>query len=125
MIAILLSLVVILQEPDILSILEAIGAKFGLQVGGLVAAAATITLVVNFLKATKPFSEWIFNSRVPYIVGGLAVATGLFNYWGQWTQVAVSAIIITVLSIGGWATAKTLAHKAGTPASNASGGAKS
>ena len=105
-------------------ILSVIASKFGLQWTGIGIAAASIIGITNFFKATQPFAKWVNNSTNLYVVWGLSLVTALFNYWGHWTQVAVATPLMAVSAIAGWSTIKMAAHKMGTPASNASGGAK-
>lgn len=112
------------MEGDLLNILQAIAEKFGIGWGGILAAAASLVVVANFLKATSPFNRYVFNSRVPYVIAGLSVGSGLISYWGHWLQVGIAAVLTTIVAIGGWSTAKMLAHKAAQPTpTNASGGA--
>lgn len=112
------------MEGDLLNILQAVAEKFGIGWGGILAAAGSLVVITNFLKATSPFNKFIYNSRVPYVIGILSLGSGAFSYWGHWLQAGLAAALTTVVAIGGWATAKMLAHKAAQPvASNPSGGA--
>lgn len=111
------------MEPELMGILSALAAKFGIA-GTIFTAVAGMIVAVNFLKATEPFSKWINNSRVPYVMMGLSLATCLLTYWGHWLQVGVGTVLLTVASIGTWSSIKMAAHKMAQPkASNASGGA--
>ena len=107
---------------EILEILTAIAGYFGLEIGSLLAIAASIMVLVNFLKATPPFSEWVTGDRIPYVVGVLSLVISAVSNWGDWLALLVSAVLVAVISIGGWATVKMVVHKSGTPASNKSGG---
>ena len=110
---------------DILSIIQAISDFLGLDFASLLASAAAITVLINFLKSTAPFKDWVTGSRIPYITGGIAVIISLVTLWGLiWWQILSAAVLITVLSVGGWATAKMLVHKIGTQPTNKSGGKK-
>lgn len=112
------------MEPEMMSILSALAAKFGIA-GTIFTATAGMIVAVNFLKATEPFSKWVNNSRIPYVIAGLSLGTCLLTYWGHWLQVAVGTMLLTVASIGTWSSAKMLAHKAAKPTpTNPSGGAK-
>jgi len=109
----------------ILDILELISQWIGLDFGSLLAAAAGITIVVNFLKATEPFSKWVTGKVVPYVTAGIALAVSIGTFWGNvWWQILVGAALMAVLSIGGWATAKMLMHKVGKEPTSRAGGLK-
>ncbi len=108
---------------DIVNVLESISKFFGLDWGTLLTIAGSITVVVNFLKATKPFSNFVEGNNIPYVTALLSLGVSAVTMWGLWVQMLLSAAMITVISIGGWATAKTLFHKAGTQPTNDSGGA--
>ena len=109
---------------ELLDIIQQVSEFLGLDFGSLLGTATGITVVVNFFKATSPFNKFVNNSKVPYIVSGLALLVSGVSYWGEWLQLVESAAVITILSIGGWSTAKMLFHKAGTQPTNKSGGGK-
>lgn len=109
---------------DIVNILQNISGFFGLDWGSLVTIAISVTVVVNFLKATKPFANFVQGGSIPYVTAVLSLAVCAVTMWGAWLSILVGAGLITVLSVGGWATAKTLIHKVGTEPTNSSGGSK-
>jgi len=114
--------VMVVIAQSMIDILAAISEYFGLDLVSLLAIAAMITVAVNYLKVTAPFSNWIKDGIIPYVTGALALAVSASTMWGSWVQLFVSAALITVLSIGGWATMKLLAHKVGTKPTSKSGG---
>lgn len=109
---------------EIINIITTIAEYFGLDILSLMSMALGITVLVNFLKATPPFSSFVEGSVVPVATFALAFIVSAVSLWGNWLPLLISGVLIGVLSIGGWATAKMLAHKVGTPPSNKSGGGK-
>ena len=109
---------------EILDILQAISGFLGLDFGSLLASAAGITIVVNFLKATPPFSNFINGNAAIIASAVLALVVSASIMWGQWLQMLEATVLITVLSVGGWASVKMLMHKVGTLPTNQSGGRK-
>ena len=107
---------------EIINIITTIAEYFGLDIVSLMSMAVGITVLVNFLKATPPFSTFVSGAIIPVITFALAFVVSGVSLWGNWLPLLISGVLIGVLSIGGWATAKMLMHKAGTPASNKSGG---
>src|SRR3990167_3904090 len=105
-----------------IDIINQISAYFGLKVESLLAMAVGITVVVNYFKASAPFNKWVTGDTIPYVTGILALITSSVTFWDNRLQLIAAAVLITVLSIGGWATAKMMAHKAGTTPTNTSGG---
>lgn len=120
--AIISTTVIIAQ--NIVDILGIISAYFGLDVGSIFAIAAGITVVVNYLKVTPPFSNFVQGNVILIITFVLSAIVSAITLWGNLIQIIVATIVIAVLSIGGWATAKILAHKIGTNPTNKSGGLK-
>lgn len=109
---------------NIVDILAIISAYFGLDITSILAIAVAITVVVNYLKVTPPFSSFVKGNVIPIVTFILAFAVSAVTLWGNVIQLIVSTVIIAVLSIGGWATAKMIAHKIGTKPTSKSGGLK-
>ena len=109
---------------EILDILQAISNFLGLDFGSLLASAAGVTIVINFLKATPPFSEFIKGNVIILATSVLSLIISASILWGQWLQILEATVLIAVLSVAGWATAKMLMHKVGTKPTNSSGGGK-
>jgi len=107
---------------EVIDVLQKISAYLGLDFGSLTAIAISVTVVVNFFKSTKPFSNLINGNVVPYFTALLSLGVSAVTMWGNWVSMFLSALLITILSIGGWASAKKIAHKIGKEPSNHSGG---
>ncbi len=124
MILLIVSTVILMIAQSIIDILGAISGYFGLDITSLLGIAVGITIVVNFLKATPPFNNWIQGNVIPIITFILSLLVSAFVFWGLWVQLIVASVIIAVLSIGGWATAKMIAHKVGKEPTSIAGGKK-
>ena len=107
---------------DIINVLQSVSNFFGLDFATLTTIAISITVAVNFLKSTKPFSKFVGGNIIPYVTFALSLVISAFTMWGDWLHLILSAVMVTVLSVGGWATAKTLIHKVGKEPTSSSGG---
>lgn len=109
---------------EILDILAAISAYFGLNFETLFVMAASLILVTNFLKATPPFSGWVGGNVIYFVTGGLSLLIAILTIgFSSFLPMIVAAVVMFVLAIGGWATMKTIAHKIGKEPTTPSGGA--
>lgn len=116
---------------QVMNILQAIAKFVGVDPGVLAGVGLTALsniVVVNLLKTH--LSKFIFNSRIPWVVGIICLVEAAASaYSSPFTfrvgaTIGILAVGLYVSTIGSWATAKIGLHKMGTPASNASGGAK-
>ena len=109
---------------DILQVLEQIANYFNLSWSNILTLSAYIVIVVNFFKATKPFSDFFYGERITILVVALSLIVSLFSFWGDWLHLILNTVFVAIVSIGGWATTKMIAHKVGNPPTNSSGGFK-
>lgn len=118
--------IALIAQLEPLQIFQAIADYLGLDFGSLLLAASGVTVLVNFLKATPPFSSWVQGNVIIFITFILSFVVSAVTYWSNFLLVPflVSGLLIGVLSVGGWATLKILAHKVGTVPTNKSGGHK-
>lgn len=123
MLLFIVSAILVLAQ-SIIDILSAISGYFGLDIASLISIATGITVVVNFLKATPPISNWVQGNVIPIVTFVLSAIVSAFVFWGAWLQLIVASIVITVLSIGGWASVKMIAHKVGKEPTSIAGGKK-
>lgn len=99
------------------------GALLSVVGGG---AAAVMTLSQS-VKALLP--KLINNSKVLYFSAAASIIPAVYGYWPApfalkgLLQGAFVGVAIFLTATGIWSGLKTVAHKVGTPATNASGGA--
>lgn len=116
---------------QILGFLQVIAKAIGVNPAillGVAGATASNIILVNLLKALFP--TVIANSRIPYLVAGVALVEAVGSAWHTPVTlnvvggVGILGVALWASTIGAWTTAKIALHKVGTPASNPSGGAK-
>lgn len=104
-----------LIAQTIIDIFTQLSNLVGLDISSLMTMSATITVVVNYLKVTSPFSKVVKGSVIPIVIIVLSLIISVVTLWGAVIKIIVSTVIISVLSIGGWATTKILAEKISIP----------
>lgn len=113
---------------QLLGVINAISQATGIPILVGAGAAGGIVILTQSLKALFP--KVINNSRNLYVVFGQALLVSLVTFWPTLTTFkGILGMLLTtgftgLTAIGLWSGAKTMVHKAGTVASNASGGAK-
>jgi len=116
-----------------ISIFTTIAQLLGFEnVTGLMGTiGVSATTVIAITQAAKAwFPKVINNSRVVYVSAGLSLLPAVVQFWPQpfgfrgLLQGLFVGAATFATATGVWSGIKTQMHKMGTPASNASGGAK-
>jgi len=87
--------------------------RYGLSVEDIAVGSAAVLLLINALKGLVPTAFKGIWKAVLALAVGIAYA---FAVWSpEWGTVVVGGILSTLGAIGGWESAKAIAHKVGIP----------
>ena len=100
--------------------LSFLGQILNLDWGTVTGLVTVIVMLTAFVKDTfKVQGKWIYA-----VNGGLAILLNVLTYAPQIKPIIAGSLACFLLAAGGWAGAKQLIHKAGTPSTSSTNGGK-
>lgn len=89
--------------------------KYGLSIEDITVGAGAVLLIINLLKGAIPTA---FEGRWKLLLAaGIGLSYGLLIWQPEWIKAVIGGIASSAVAVGGWETAKAVAHKVGQPAS--------
>jgi len=89
--------------------------KYGLSIEDITVGAGAVLLVVNLLKGALP--SWFEGRWKLLLAAAIGLGYGLIAWQPDWGTAIVGGLLSAAAAVGGWETAKAVAHKVGQPAS--------
>lgn len=96
---------------DIVNILTQISSYVGVDFNSIFKIAVIMTIVMNYLKTTKPFSNVVKGNVITVLIFTFSLIISTIMLWHDIFKILFSTFAIAILSIGGWASAKIIANK--------------
>jgi len=87
--------------------------KYGLSIEDITVGAGAVLLIINLFKGALPKA---FEGRWKLLIAaGIGLSYGLLIWQPEWIKAIIGGLGSAVIAVGGWETAKAIAHKVGQP----------